>query len=82
MRTYGNVNGFPARLTQPLLHYSQQGEEPCGRQNASSETCKKLIFQKTDQVTEKNRDTEIDVESRFRNSNGGEGRKIIVDRNL
>jgi hypothetical protein len=63
--TYGNVKGLCAALTQPLLHYSEKRKQLCGRQNASSETGKKQIFQGPRQVTEKNCDAEMDVESGF-----------------
>jgi hypothetical protein len=65
--TYSNAKALRDALTQPLLHYSKKRKQLCGRQNASSETGKKQIFQGACQVTEKNCDAEIDAESRLGN---------------
>jgi hypothetical protein len=75
--TYGNVKALHDALTQPLLHYSEERKQLCGRQNASSETCKKQIFQGACQVREKNCDAEIDVESRFGNRDCGPAEKQL-----
>jgi hypothetical protein len=65
--TCGNVKAFGDALTQRFFHYTQKRNQLCGRQNASSETGKKQIFQGACHVTEKNCDAEIDVESRLGN---------------
>jgi hypothetical protein len=62
---------FGDALTQRFFHYTQKRNQLCGRQNASSETGKKQIFQGSCQVTEKNCDAEIDVEFRFGNRDCG-----------
>jgi len=64
MWTYGNVRALLDALTQPFLDYSEKRKQLCRRQNACSQTGKKQIFQGACQVTEKNCDAEIDVESR------------------
>jgi hypothetical protein len=63
MWTYGNVKIIRDALTERSLHYAQKRDQLCGRQNASSETRKKQIFQEAGQVTKKNCDAEIHVES-------------------
>jgi hypothetical protein len=75
--TYSNVKALRDALTQPFFHYSQKRKQLCGRQNASSETGKKHIFQGAYQVTEKNCDPEIDVESGLGNPDCGPAEKQL-----
>jgi hypothetical protein len=62
MWTYSDVKMLHDALTERSLHYAQKRDQLRRRQNASSETRKKQIFQKAGQVTEKNCDAEIHVE--------------------